>query len=126
MFAKLRSTRSTLHAHAELVIPWLANESLPAEAEPAARQHIASCLECREDLEDQQLVCAATRADSPLVFAAVSSFQKLLARIQNPQIGRRLRGAALRRSKVSHPFWWTALKKQLAALRWLGRRSVVR
>src|SRR5215469_8214003 len=32
---KLLSKRSTLHARAELTIPWLANGSLAADAEPA-------------------------------------------------------------------------------------------
>jgi hypothetical protein len=86
---KLRSIRSTLHARAELVIPWLANGSLPAEAESAVRQHIAACPECRADYEEQLRVCDAMRADGPLVFAAESSYQKLLTRLQNPEAGRR-------------------------------------
>jgi anti-sigma factor RsiW len=86
---KLRSTRSTLHARAELLIPWLANGSLPAEAEPAVREHIADCPQCRADYEEQLRVCDAMRADGPLVFAAESSYQKLLTRLQNPEAGRR-------------------------------------
>lgn len=82
------SKRSALHARAELVIPWLANGSLPAEAEPAVRQHIATCPECREDYEEQQRVCEGMRADGPLVFAGESSYQKLFARIQNPESDR--------------------------------------
>jgi predicted anti-sigma-YlaC factor YlaD len=82
---KLRFPRSTLHARSELVIPWLANGSLPAEAEPVVRQHIENCPECREDYEEQLRVCQAMRTEGPLVFAAESSYQKLLARIQNPE-----------------------------------------
>lgn len=85
---KLRSIRSTLHARAELLIPWLANGSLPAQAEPAVRQHIEACPECRADYEEQLRVCDAMRADGPLVFAAESSYQKLLTRVQNPEAGR--------------------------------------
>lgn len=85
---KLSSKRPALHARAELVIPWLANGSLPAEAEPAVRQHIADCPECRADYEEQLRVCEAMRADGPLVFAAESSYQKLLARMQNPEADR--------------------------------------
>jgi hypothetical protein len=81
---KLRSKRSTLHARAELMIPWLANGSLPADAEPAVSEHIASCPECREDYEEQLRVRDAMRAEGPLVFAAESSYQKLLARIRAP------------------------------------------
>lgn len=85
---KLSSKRPALHARAELVIPWLVNGSLPAEAEPAVRQHIADCAECRADYEEQLRVCEAMRADGPLVFAAESSYQKLLARMQNPEAER--------------------------------------
>ncbi|MGB6486866.1 MAG: hypothetical protein WBE91_08295 [Steroidobacteraceae bacterium] len=91
---KLRFPRSTLHARAALVIPWLANGSLPAEAEPLVRQHIDTCAECREDYEEQMRVCQAMRTEGPLVFAAESSYQKLLARIQNPEAGRELPSAA--------------------------------
>jgi len=77
--------RSALHARAELVIPWLANGSLPAEAEPAVREHIAGCPKCREDYEEQLRVGQAMRAEGPLVFAAESSYQKLLTRVQNAE-----------------------------------------
>ena len=82
---KLPSMRSALHARAELVSPWLANGSLPAEAEPAVREHIAGCAKCREDYEEQLRVCEAMRADGPLVFAAESSYQKLLTRVQSAE-----------------------------------------
>lgn len=81
---RLPSKRSALHARAEGIIPWLANGSLPAEAEPEVREHIAACPQCREDYEEQLRVCEAMRADGPLVFAAESSYQKLLARMHNP------------------------------------------
>ena len=82
---KLPSMRSALHARAELVIPWLANGSLPAEAEPAVREHIASCPKCHGDYEEQLRVCQGMRAEGPLVFAAESSYQKLLTRVQNAE-----------------------------------------
>ena len=82
---KLPSKRSALHARAELVIPWLVNGSLPAQAEPAVREHIATCPECRGDYEEQLRVCQAMRADGPLVFAAESSYQKLLTRMQSTE-----------------------------------------
>lgn len=83
---KLRVKRSSsLHARAELIIPWLVNGSLPADAEPALREHIATCPECREDYEEQLRVREAMRVEGPLVFAAESSYQKLLARLQKPE-----------------------------------------
>lgn len=81
---KLLSKRSSLHARAELIIPWLVNGSLPADSEPALREHVASCPDCREQYEEQLRVRTVMRAEGPLVFAAESSYQKLLARIQNP------------------------------------------
>jgi hypothetical protein len=81
---KLLSKRSALHTRAELLIPWLVNGSLPADAEPAVREHVASCPQCRQDYEEQVRVRDAVRAEGPLVFAAESSFQKLLTRMQSP------------------------------------------
>ena len=81
---KFPSKRSALHTRAEQVIPWIVNGSLPADAEPAVREHIATCPQCHDDYEEQLRVCEAMRADGPLVFAAESSYQKLLARMQSP------------------------------------------
>lgn len=82
---KLPSKRSSWHARAELMIPWLVNGSLQAETESVLREHVESCAECRTDYEEQQRVCQAMRVDGPLVFAAEPSYQKLLARMQNPE-----------------------------------------
>ena len=84
---KLTSRHTALHARAELLIPWLVNGSLPAEAEPEVREHIAACPGCRADFEEQLRVSQAMRADGPLVFAGESSYQKLLARIQSAASG---------------------------------------
>lgn len=81
---RLRSKHSALHARAEQLIPWLANGTLAREAEAAVRQHIAACPQCREDYEEQMRVRDSIRAEGPLVFAAESSYQKLLARLRTP------------------------------------------
>jgi anti-sigma factor RsiW len=119
---KLRSERSTLHARAELVIPWLVNGSLPADAEPAVRQHIAVCPECREDYEEQLRVSEAMRTDGPLVFAAEPSYQKLLARMQSPQAGREPREEPLELplARPTHPF-----RQPSPAVRWLAAAVVL-
>jgi hypothetical protein len=119
---KLPSIRSALHARAELVIPWLANGTLPADAEPAVREHIAACPKCREDYEEQVRVCQAMRTEGPLVFAAESSYQKLLTRMQNPQIEREPSAAPveLRPSRATHPFRQTP-----PAVRWLAAAAVL-
>ncbi|MGH8294501.1 MAG: hypothetical protein ACRETZ_03220 [Steroidobacteraceae bacterium] len=84
---KLRSKLS-VHERAEIIIPWLVNGSIPAGAEPTLREHVATCPECRQDYEEQLRVRKAMRAEGPLVFAAESSYQKLLARMQSPQAER--------------------------------------
>lgn len=119
---KFPSKRSALHTRAELVIPWLANGSLPAEAEPAVRQHIADCAQCREDYEEQLRVCDAMRADGPLVFAAESSYQKLLTRMQSPAADRPLPAelAELPPARVTRPF-----RQAQPVVRWLAAAVVL-
>lgn len=119
---KLRSERSLLHARAELVIPWLVNGSLPAEAEPAVREHISACPECREDYEEQLRVCEAMRTDGPLVFAAEPSYQKLLTRMQNPQTGPEPReeATALPAARAPRPF-----RQPPPVVRWLAAAVVL-
>lgn len=75
--------KASVHARAELLIPWLVNDSLPTGSDPDLREHIANCPQCRQDYEEQLRVRAEMCAEGPLVFAAESSYQKLLARIQN-------------------------------------------
>ncbi|HUN70699.1 MAG TPA: hypothetical protein VMU52_00215 [Steroidobacteraceae bacterium] len=118
---KLPSKRPALHARAELVIPWLANGSLPADAEPAVREHIAACPQCREDYEEQVRVCEAMRADGPLVFAAESSYQKLLARMQNPEADPEpLEALEPAPARAASPF-----RRPPAAVRWLAAAVVL-
>ena len=118
---KLPSKRPALHARAELVIPWLANGSLPADAEPAVREHIAACPQCREDYEEQVRVCQAMRADGPLVFAAESSYQKLLARMQDPETDReRLGELEHAAARAASPF-----RRPPAAVRWLAAAVIL-
>lgn len=74
---------SALHARAELIIPWLVNDSLSADMEVAVREHIATCTRCQQDYEEQLRVRESMCAEGPLVFAAEPSYQKLLARIES-------------------------------------------
>lgn len=78
----LLSNRFALHTRAALLIPWLVNGTTPEEAEPAIREHIATCPQCREDYAEQLRVREHMATEGPLVFAAESSYQKLLARIR--------------------------------------------
>ena len=119
---KLRFKRSALHARAELVIPWLVNGSLPVEAEPDVRRHIEICAECREDYEEQLRVCQTMRAEGPLVFAAESSYQKLFARMQNPENDRNPECTVtpFRASGGTHPFRHTP-----PVVRWLAAAVIL-
>lgn len=119
---KLLSKRSTLHARAELIIPWLVNGSLPADTEPALREHIATCPQCREDYEEQVRVRTAMRAEGPLVFAAESSYQKLLARIQNPQAGREPFAAA---DEADPTPAMPAVRRTSPVVHWLAAAAIV-
>lgn len=114
--------RTTLHTRAELIIPWLVNGSLPADAEPAVREHVAICPQCREHYEEQLRVRAAMRAEGPLVFAGESSYQKLLARIQNPEADGEP-GAAVAElgpPRVTHPS-----RQVPTAVRWLAAAVIL-
>lgn len=121
---KLLSKRSALHTRAELVIPWLVNGSLPADAEPALREHIAACPECAEEYEEQVRVRETMRAEGPLVFAAESSYQKLLARIQNPEPGREPL-AALDEPRASPALRLRPLRRTSPAVRWLAAAAIL-
>lgn len=119
---KLLSKHSVQHRRAELIIPWLVNGSLPADAEPALQEHISKCPKCQEDYEEQLRVREAMRAEGPLVFAAESSYQKLLARIQNPEASREPRAAAaeLRSPEAMRPF-----RRTPPAVRWLAAAVIL-
>jgi hypothetical protein len=118
---KLRSKLS-VHARAELIIPWLVNGSLPADAEPAVREHVASCPECRQDYEEQLRVREAMRAEGPLVFAGESSYQKLLARLQNPEAERAPREAAAEAASLQ-PI--RPIRQSLPVVRWLAAAVIL-
>jgi hypothetical protein len=118
---KLRFPRPALHTRAELIIPWLANGSLAADAEPLVRQHIDGCPECRADYEEQVRVCQAMQTEGPLVFAAESSYQKLLTRMQKAQPGEGPPAAAkLATSQATYP-----IRHASPAMRWLAAAVIL-
>lgn len=119
---KLRFKSSLPHTRAGLVIPWIVNGSLPDDAEPALRRHIASCPQCQEELEEQRRVRDAMRTDGPLVFAAESSYQKLLARMQSPQAERatRARTLGLPAQRAAR-----SIRQSPPAVRWLAAAVVL-
>lgn len=119
---KLLSKLSIPHARAELIIPWLVNGSLPADAEPALREHISGCPACRKDYEEQLRLRAAMRAEGPLVFAAESSYQKLLARIQKSDADRE---AAVGAADPRPPAPPAPLRHARPIVRWLAAAVIL-
>ncbi|HEU5443880.1 MAG TPA: hypothetical protein VFU61_08640, partial [Steroidobacteraceae bacterium] len=119
---KLLSKLSIPHARAELIIPWLVNGSLPADAEPALREHISGCPECRKDYEEELRLRAAMRAEGPLVFAAESSYQKLLARIQKSDADRE---AAVGAAEPGRPASPAPLRQARPIVRWLAAAVIL-
>jgi hypothetical protein len=114
--------RHSVHTRAELLIPWLVNGSLPAGAERELREHLATCPACRDDYEEQLRVREAMRAEGPLVFAAESSYQKLLARLQNPQAGREPLAAA---GELAPPEALYAVRRTPPVVRWLAAAVIL-
>lgn len=117
----LRSKLS-VHTRAEQIIPWLVNGSLPAGAEPTLREHVATCPECRADYEEQLRVREAMRAQGPLVFAAESSYQKLLARIQNPEAAREPHESA---GELDSPRPTRSSRRSPPLVRWLAAAAAL-
>lgn len=119
---KLRSKGSALHARAELIIPWLVNGSIPGDGEPEVREHIADCPRCRADYEEQLRVREAMCAEGPLVFAAESSYQKLLADIQSRATGSepRMEASAPAAARPERPFRQTP-----PVVRWLAAAVIL-
>ena len=119
---KIGSKFSTPHSRAEQMIPWLVNGSLGDDAEPALREHIAACPECRADYEEQVRVLEAMRAEGPLVFAAESSYQKLLARMQREPADHELH-AVDAEPDASAPM--RPLRQTPRAVRWLAAAVIL-
>ena len=128
---KFRPKLSALHARAELIIPWLVNGSL-AEAEAAVREHIESCPRCRQDYEEQLRVREAMCAEGPLVFAAESSYQKLLARVESQEANTQEANTAPAdprpRAPVTdlrHPRMMRPFRETPTVVRWLAAAVVL-
>ena len=79
--------RSDPHGHCAELIPWLVNGTASGAAAAAARAHLAECPACQADYAAQARICEATRAESPVLFAAEASLQKLMTRIEATERG---------------------------------------
>lgn len=71
------------HDEAWLLLPWYSNGSLEGKELELVRNHLRVCLVCRKELAVQQAL-AKTLRQTPLVeISARSSFESLMARIQD-------------------------------------------
>jgi hypothetical protein len=79
--------RSDPHDHCVELIPWLVNGTASGPAAAAARAHLAECAVCQADYAEQARLCEETRAESPVLFAAEASLQKLVTRLDAAERG---------------------------------------
>jgi hypothetical protein len=79
--------RSDPHGHCAELIPWLVNGTASGAAAAAARAHLAECAACQADYAEQARLCEETRAESPVLFAAEASLQKLMTRVDSAERG---------------------------------------
>jgi hypothetical protein len=79
--------RSDSHAHCAELIPWLVNGTLIGPPAAAVRAHLAECTACQADYAHETRLCEETRAESPVLFAAEASLQKLMARVDAAERG---------------------------------------
>jgi hypothetical protein len=79
--------RSDPHSHCAELIPWLVNGTLTGAAAVAVRAHLEECAACQADYAHETRVSESTRAESPVLFAAEASLQKLMARVDAAERG---------------------------------------
>ena len=105
-----------------MLIPWLVNGTLNDDIATGLRAHLSSCQPCHEDYEAQVRLSASMRAESPLTFAAESSFQKLLARIDSSA---KQAGAVLREADTEARQERRSPLRAPPAVRWLAAAAAL-
>jgi Putative zinc-finger len=116
---------SDTHAHERAAdqIPWYVNGTLePSEASRLAA-HLDECAPCRRDYEGQVRLFEAVQADGTLVFAAETSFQKLMARIGDAADAKSLLGSPAPVTAVSGVP--TRRRARGGVTRWLAAAAVL-
>jgi len=69
------------HQETRELLPWVVNGRATAAQSAAVHAHLAQCTECSGDYEAQLQLYRVMHEEGSVVFAAESSFQKLLARV---------------------------------------------
>jgi hypothetical protein len=72
---------SSLHRHTWDLIPWIVNGSAPEAERLAAQAHLASCADCRQELEFQSQLQAAMALQGTAEIDMRDSWQRLRSRL---------------------------------------------
>ncbi len=114
---------SNAHERAATQIPWLVNGTLEVTEAARLAAHLDECAQCRRDYEGQVRLFEAVRADGSLVFAAESSFQKLMERIGDDADAKMLLGSPAPAAAV--PDVPSRRRARGGAARWLAAAAVL-
>lgn len=76
-----RLENSAEHRELCALLPWYVNETLEERDRGRVEAHLEICATCRDDLDAQQRICAAIKAQSAVDYMPVASLKRLQARL---------------------------------------------
>lgn len=76
-----RIENSAEHRELSALLPWYVNETLEERARGRVEAHVGVCATCREDLDAQQRICAAIKAQPAVDYMPIASLKRLQARL---------------------------------------------
>lgn len=76
-----RIENSAEHRELSALLPWYVNETLDEGARGRVEAHVGVCAICREDLDAQQRICAAIKAQPAVDYMPIASLKRLQARL---------------------------------------------
>ena len=107
------------HKVADVLLPWLVNETLEGDELAFVRRHLEVCPECRQEVEWLRELHAACIAGEAMPGAS-GAFRNLRRELQAPSEGRDSI-ARLRRTRGRTPRWWQwAVAAEFAVIVVLG------
>jgi anti-sigma factor RsiW len=107
------------HKVADVLLPWLVNETLEGDELAFVRRHLDECPDCRQEVEWLRELHAACIAGEAMPGAS-GAFRNLRRELQAPSEGHDSI-ARLRRSRGRTPRWWQwALAAEFAVIILLG------
>lgn len=96
------------HEEVWLLLPWVANGSLPEEMREGALAHVKGCPACTAELAQQRQLCEALTAPERISYAPGPSLAKLLRRIDEMQAPAQVPPVRRRRVWGSPGLAWAA------------------